>query len=87
VFWSFISVRIRLATWCQVGFAHLAYRTFILIILLCVVLIAGIALTFIVHALRNTRLGWGMRAWWATALLLFSPIMAPAYWTLHLRHL
>jgi hypothetical protein len=83
--WSFTSTRVRIALWCHVGFAHLAYRTFMVIILACIVLIAGIALTFIVHALRNIRLGWGMRLWWGAALLLFSPIMAPAYWAFHLR--
>jgi hypothetical protein len=83
--WSFTSPSVRLATWCHVGLERLAYRNFIVIILLCVVAIAAIALTFIVHALRNTKLGWGMRVWWATALLLFSPIIAPTYWVLHLR--
>ena len=83
--WSFTSPSVRLATWCHVGLARLAYRNFIVIILLCVVIIAAIALTFIAHALRNARLGWGMRVWWATALLLFSPVIAPAYWMLHLR--
>jgi hypothetical protein len=83
--WSFTSPRVRLATWCHVGLARLAYRNFIVIILLCVIIIAAIALTFIAHALRNTNLGWGMRVWWATALLLFSPIIAPAYWMFHLR--
>ncbi len=84
--WSFTSPRVRLATWCQVGLARLSDRTFIVIILLCIVIIAAIALTFVVHALRNANLGWGMRVWWATALLLFSPIIAPAYWMLHLRN-
>ena len=83
--WSLTSPGVRLATWCQVGLARLAYRSFVVIILLCVVVIAAIALTFIVHALRNTHLGWGMRIWWATALLLFSPVIAPAYWLFHLR--
>jgi len=76
---------VRLATWCRIGLARLAYPAFMVIILLCVVFIAAIALTFAVHALRNTHLGWGMRVWWATALLLFSPITAPAYWMFQLR--
>jgi hypothetical protein len=83
--WSLTSPSVRLATWCHVGLERLAYRNFVVIILLCVVIIAAIALTFIVHALRNTSLGFGMRVWWATALLLFSPIIAPAYRVLHLR--
>jgi hypothetical protein len=83
--WSLTSPRIRLATWCHVGLARLSGHMFVIAILSCVVLIAAIALTFVDHALRNARLGWGMRVWWATALLLFSPIVAPAYWQLHLR--
>jgi hypothetical protein len=83
--WSFTSPSVRLAIWCHVGFARFAYRNAVVIILFCVVIIAAITLTFIVHALRNARLGWGMRLWWATALLLFSPILAPAYWIVHLR--
>ncbi|HWZ93547.1 MAG TPA: hypothetical protein VNW92_32025 [Polyangiaceae bacterium] len=83
--WSITSPRVRLAIWCHGGLARLAYRNFIVLSLLCVVFIAAIALTFVGHALGNTRLGWGMRVWWATALLLFSPITAPAYWAFHLR--
>ena len=83
--WSFTSPTVRLAIWCHVGLARVAYRHVVVLILLCVVFIAAIALTFIAHALRNARLGWGMRVWWATSLLLFSPIIAPAYWLFHLR--
>ena len=83
--WAITSPSAKLAIWCHVGLARLAYRNAIVIILLCIIMIAAIALTFIGHALRNTSLSWGMRAWWATALLLFSPIIAPAYWMLHLR--
>lgn len=83
--WSLTAPRVRLATWCHVGLARLSSGAFLVITLSCVVIIAAIALTFVVHALRNANLGWGMRVWWATALLLFSPIMAPAYWMLHLR--
>ena len=83
--WAFISPTVQLAIWCHVGLARVIYRNAIVIILLCVIMIVAIALTFIGHALRNTSLGWGMRAWWATALLLLSPITAPAYWVLHLR--
>ena len=87
VLWSLATRRIRVATWCHVGLARLSDRTFILVIQMCLVLIAGITLVFIIHALRNTRLGWGMRVWWGTALLLFSPVLAPAYWAFHLRRL
>ena len=83
--WSFTSPPVRLAIWCHVGLARLASRNFVVIILLCVVIMAAIALTFIVHALRNAHLSRGMRLWWATALLLFSPIITPAYWMIHLR--
>jgi len=85
VLWSFVSVRIRLVSWCQMGLAHLAYRTVLAFILLCVIFAVSIALMFMVHALRNARLSWGMRLWWTTALLLFSPLLVPAYWLLHLR--
>jgi hypothetical protein len=85
VLWSLISIRVRLATWCHVGLAHLNYRTFVSIIQIGFILIAGIALGVISHALRNTRVSYGMRAWWATALVLGSPIITPAYWAIHLR--
>jgi hypothetical protein len=83
--WSLVSIRVRLATWCHVGLAHLSYRAFISIIQITLVLIAAIALAIIIHALRNTRVSYGMRAWWATALVLGSPIITPAYWAIHLR--
>lgn len=83
--WSFTSPGVRLATWCHWELVRRAFRNFTVVILLSAVIIVAIALTFVVDALRNSNLGWGMRIWWATALLLFSPIAAPAYWMLHLR--
>jgi hypothetical protein len=83
--WSFTSPAVRLAIWCHWGLARLAFRHFDAIVLLSIVIIAANALIFIVHALRNGSVSWGMRLWWATAILLFSPIMAPLYWMVHLR--
>jgi len=83
--WSIASLRIRRAIWCRIGFAEVAFRAFGLTILLCLVLSVGIALTFVTHALCNRQLNWGMRIWWSTALLLLSPLMAPAYWAFYLR--
>jgi len=84
--YAFTSPDVWLSISCHFGLARLVPRNFVVIVLLlCVVLGAAIALTFIVHALRNATLGWGMRVWWATALLLFGPLIAPAYWVLHLR--
>ena len=67
------------------GLAHLSDQGFVLIIELSIILIAGIALVLIGHALSNKRVTYGMRAWWATALVLGSPITTPAYWMIHLR--
>jgi len=80
-----VSPTVRVAIWCNSRLARVAYRYAGSVVLLCAILMAAAGLTFIAHALRNNHLTWGMRLWWATALLLFSPIMAPAYWMIHLR--
>jgi len=83
--WSCLSPNIRDTILCDVWLVFIAHALLAPTILICVVLTTAIALTFIAHALRNTRLGWGMRVWWAAAFLLFSAALTPVYWLIHLR--
>ena len=84
--WVFQSTHLRFVLRCNPAwFARLAYGVMPWIGLSCVAFLFGNAFAFIALALRNARLGWGMRLWWATALFLFSPVLTPAYWAVHLR--
>ncbi len=85
ILWSLTSASVRYAIRCHVSPTRLAYWIFSPVTLVCAFLSLSIALVFIGQALRNRRLDWGMRTWWATAILLISPILVPAYWIIHLR--
>jgi hypothetical protein len=82
---SLLSEPVRIATWCQVGLAHIDYSVVIAVAMSFGVLYLAIAATFATHAIRNTAMSLATRVAWAIVLVLFAPVAGPAYRALHIR--